>query len=391
MLVALLIACLPDSSSALTDRATLETAAAADRRPKCGVQKPCVLSARLQADIDAGSYPLEVSFASVGSFTGAGGVTYDWDFGDGAGSDLRADATHTYVGEGSFVARLTMTDRAGDVSSAEITIDVTPPSCPSENAPIVTGHVDDSDFNELSGIVNSPTDPGVFWVHEDGGNDPALIAIDALGAALAVHVLPDDFPDFEDLSIAVDPATGTPLLFLGDIGDNASARDDVAVWITEEPDLYADGDITPKKMELEYPDGPHNAETLLVDPLTLDVFIVTKEDSSVPDIYVKRAPHADGGPYVLEALGSGDELPYTATAGDISPDGSWIVVRDYGDTAYLFPRDGYLPLEDAFSGTPCEIDIHSEAQGEAIAFTADGSALVTVSEGTQEPLYRIGL
>lgn len=116
-------------------------------------------------------------------------------------------------------------------------------------------------------------------------------------------------------------------------------------------------------MGLVYPYGSRNAETLRVDPVTLHIFIVTKETDDDGSRYVERAPH-----------------------GDISLDGSRIGVRDQADVARLFFRDGYVPLEDPFDAAACEVPI----QGEASAFTSYGG-LVTVSEGRGVALYYIGL
>jgi hypothetical protein len=215
--------------------------------------------------------------------------------------------------------------------------------------------------------------------------------VDDAGATLSEHELPDDFTDFEDLAAAVDPATGVPMLFLGDIGDNGYAYDEVAVWVLEEPDPLVDGALSPLRMALTYPDGARNAETLLVDPLTLDLYVVTKESSGPAEVYVKRAPHDAEGPFELENLGDRATLELTATGGDVSPDGSLVVVRDYTETALLFVRDGYLPLEDAFDEAPCELAIHGEFQGEAIGFTLDGAGVVTVSEGSGPSLYYVEL
>ena len=350
------------------------------------------LAARLTASVVAGSFPLEVSLDASSSDLGSGRVRYEWSFGDGAASVGASSAVHTYVGEGLFEASVTVVDvRNGRRSTADVTVDVEAPGCPAEASPVVWGHVDDGGLTELSGIVTSRIDPEAYWVHEDSGQTPEIIAMNQWGNTLGTYTLPDDFSDFEDLAAAVDPETGISTLFLGDIGDNARARSEIAVWVTEEPDPHADGDLEPLRMALEYPDGAKDSETLLVDPLTFDLYVVTKSSSGSTGVYVKRAPHDDEGPHTLEHVGTPSALAITATAGDVSPDGLWVVVRDYSDTARLFVRDGYAPLEDAFDGSYCSIDIAGEQQGEAIAFDAGGGGLITVSEGTNEPLNFVGL
>lgn len=348
------------------------------------------LVARIVANTASGAFPLSVSFDASDS-DAVSGSRYEWTFGDGALADGLA-TSHTYVGEGRFDATLTLIDDlTGAISATAVTIDVDYPSCPVPAVPMAWGHVDDPGLNELSGIVTSRLDPDAYWVHEDGGNSPILTAIDKWGATQGVYPLPGWWSDFEDLEIQIDPATGDAMMFLADIGNNGHDRSEIAVWIAEEPDPHTDGALDPTRMALTYPGGRSlDSETLLVDPLTLDLFIVSKEYDGPISLFVKRAPHVGEGPFELEDLG---ELPFemTATGGDVSSDGTRIVIRDYSPTALVWNRDGYLPLEVAlFEDEPCEIDIENEPQGEAIAFTADGG-IVTVSEGTQEPLNYTGL
>ncbi len=347
--------------------------------------------ARLSASVVAGEFPLVVDFDAGTSELGSGDVTFLWSFGDGLELTGDGDAAHTYVGKGDFVATVTVVDLlTGSVSVASVDVDVETPACPASDAPVTWGEVEDGSLTELSGIVESIREPGVFWVQQDSGNSSDLTVLDENGETLSTQTLDDELVDFEDIQVAVDPATGTSTLFLADIGDNGLDRSEVAVWIAPEPDPLTDGDLDPLRMALIYPYGARNAETLLVDPVTLDIFIVTKKTDDDASVYVKRAPHVGEGPFVMESLGSWGTLDMTATGGDISPDGSRIVVRDYTDVARLFFRDGYLPLEDAFDAAACEIEIQGEYQGEAIAFTSDGG-LVTVSEGQGVELYYIGL
>ncbi len=352
---------------------------------------PEVLAARVAADVTAGAFPLTVTFDPSTSDLGSGTVSWSWDFGDGAAADGEL-SQHTYVGAGSFEATLTLLDEVtGESSIASVTIEVSTPSCPSSAAPAVLGHVDDDSISELSGVVASHREPGVYWSHEDSGNDPTLFALDEQGTVISRHGLPDEFADFEDLAAATDPETGEALLFLGDIGDNGYSRDEIAVWIAAEPDAHTDGDATATRMALTYPDGARNAETLLVDPLTLDLYIVTKEGSGPASVYAKRAPHVGEGPFVLESLGEQATLDLVATGGDVSMDGTRVVVRDYTTTARLFFRDGYLPFEDSFAAEGCPIGLASEQQGEAVAFTADERGMITVSEGTNQAMNYVEL
>jgi hypothetical protein len=108
-------------------------------------------------------------------------------------------------------------------------------------------------------------------------------------------------------------------------------------------------------------------------------------------VYVKRAPHDAEGPFELEHLADFSSLDGTVTGGDVSDDGTRIVVRDYSSDARMWFRDGYEPFEEAFDDDSCEIELDDVSRGEGIAFTHDGLGLVTVSEGDDVPLGYVEL
>ncbi|MEZ4235565.1 MAG: PKD domain-containing protein [Myxococcota bacterium] len=354
-----------------------------------GATPPPVLLADVQVDVLSGVFPLVVDFDGSASELASGDVTIDWDFGDG-GSDSGLVPSHTYIGAGLFDATLTLTDNvSGEISIASTTIDVQYPTCPVSAASVLWGHIDDAALNELSGIAPSRIADDVYWVHEDSGNSTSITAVNIWGNTLGTYSLPP-MSDFEDISIQVDPETGVSMMFLGDIGNNNHDRGSLAIYVVEEPDPYGSGDLDPLRMGFSYPGTSRDSEALLVDPLTMDIYLISKEYSGPSNAFVKRAPHDSEGPFVLEDLG---QLAFeiTATGGDVSADGTRVVLRDYSPTAHLWIRDAYHPLEDVFAEQPCSVGIHSEPQGEAVAFTTDGAGIVTVSEGTQQPLYYIGL
>lgn len=346
---------------------------------------PPALLAQLTVDVDQGEFPLVVTFDGSRSTLSSGRIRYEWSFGDGEVAAGEAVRMHTYRGRGEFEAELVVfDDTAGTRSRASVVIDVDRPDCPSEASPVEWGTLDSS-LDAVSGIAASRRTPGLYWVQED--NDDDIAVVDRDGVTLSEHDLPS-ITDPEDIAVAVDPQTGISMLFVGDIGDNLEERDSIVIFVVEEPDPYLDSDLDPLEMELTFPDGPHDAETMMVDPLTLDLFVVTKEMSD-QKVYAKRAPHDGEGPYELEDLGEFEELDLRATAGDISDDGSRIVVRDYTEVARLWFRDAYLPFEAAFEEEPCDIDIVDDSHGEGVTFTLDGLGIVTINEGDDVPLYYV--
>ncbi|MCB9791168.1 MAG: PE family protein, partial [Alphaproteobacteria bacterium] len=233
-------------------------------------------------------------------------------------------------------------------------------------------------------------------------NDPELFAISRSGAWRGTWTLDVNRGDWEDIAISTDPATGDPLLWIGDVGDNGQTRESVQVHRIKEPKIPEGepGAWTLDEVDtitLLYPDGPRNCETLLVDPLTQDLYVVTKSYDGDTEIYRKAAPHRDEQRATLEYIttfvfGVGD-LPgnKATTGGDFSPDGALLAIRTYGDTAYLWRRDPAGTVDRALTTAPCPVPIPSDAQGEAICFDDDGQSLITVSEHAHEPIQVIPL
>lgn len=245
------------------------------------------------------------------------------------------------------------------------------------------------ELNELSGLV--ALDSGL-WAHNDSGDEARVFRLDDAGITQAVVRLEGvEAFDWEDLSGA-GPSAGE--LFVGDIGDNAGARTEVTVLRFAVPEPAPVGEVMIPAEEIQtitlrYPDGPRDAETLLVDPVTRDLVIVHKRFGGASEVYqAAEADWADGGAE-LERIGIVEvgESPLDATtAGDVGADGQVVALRTYA-SVLVFPRDEDQSLAGALvENEPCDAPTRLEVQGEAIAFTADG--YLTVSEGNRPRLNR---
>ena len=271
------------------------------------------------------------------------------------------------------------------------------PACPQgyEHG-IEQGRVTMADVTEASGLIASGKNDGVLWTHNDSGDTARVYAFASDGAPLASFNLNVPAADWEDMALGPGPVDGEDYLYLGDIGDNAEARASIQVHRISEPVVSGpsgESDVTDvESFTLVYPDRAHDAETLLVDPISGDLFIVTKERSDVTKVFVTRAPLAPGETTLeqLVELPFGTELGTNTltTAGDVSRDGSLLIVKTY-TTAFIWRRPpGAADLAEAFTAAEaCSVPVEVEAQGEAIAFAADGSGYFTLSEGASQPLY----
>lgn len=271
-------------------------------------------------------------------------------------------------------------------------------ACPAFQDATVLGQANLPGLSEASGLAASRQQPGLLWTHNDSGHPAIAFAFESNGTHRAAFALSGiSNQDWEDMALGPGPVEGQDYLYLGDIGDNAKARSRITVYRIAEPQVP---DTTPANpiplagavaLELQYPDGAHDAETLMVDPDTADLYILTKDrEQGVSGLYRAAYPQNESAVSTLEPLGdlvfAGNLLERLATGGDISPTGEAILVRTYLG-AHVWPRTEGQSIAATLQGTPCVTTLRLEPQGEAITFTPDGQGFLTLSEGTNQPIY----
>lgn len=275
-------------------------------------------------------------------------------------------------------------------------------SCPSASAPRQVGKLADAELVEASGLVASLKYPGLLYSHNDSGGRARVYALNEAGELIArIDYSGARAQDWEDVAIGPGPVAQVSYIYVGDIGDNARSRSEVRVLRCPEPELDASArgqsiTTTYQTIRLRYPDGAHNAEALAVDPVSSDLYILTKEDNGASGLYVARAPQSTSSTTVLERSSglnfgraplSGSPL---VTGTDIANDGSAVIVRTY-TSAFLWTRASGFTISGALAQSPCAMPVANEPQGEAIAFSVDRRAFYTVSEGANAPVYRTDL
>ena len=239
-----------------------------------------------------------------------------------------------------------------------------------------------------SGLAASRTNRRVVWAHNDSGGDASLYALGSDGKIrAALPVAGAENVDWEDMARGPGPSGSPDWLYVGDIGDNEASRGSVRVYRVPEPDLggSAGGALLPAApaafVDLVYPDGPRDAEALVVDPGTGDLFVITKrEDRS--RVYRARTPAFEGETVTLEYLRElGEGL---VTAADACPDGKTVLVRSY------FGLDAYTgsSVASALRRSPSPRLVEVEPQGETVAVAPDCEGYYTLSEGAGQPLVR---
>ncbi len=246
---------------------------------------------------------------------------------------------------------------------------------------------------EASGIVASRQNPGVLWVHNDSGDAARLFAINDRGEFLGVcNLAGATARDWEDIAVGPGPDPNRPCLYIGDIGDNLASYPDVTIYRVAEPKVDATSPFEqmeigpPDAIRLTYPDGPRDAETLLVDPLTRDLYLVSKREFW-SKVYQAVYPQSTAEPTMMKRVA---KLPWGfAVAGDVSPDGRRVIVRGMFNASLWVRPDGE-PLYRAFAGRQVRLPLPNEPQGEGICFDARGAGYFTIGEAHLPPLYYFG-
>lgn len=246
--------------------------------------------------------------------------------------------------------------------------------------------LDDARIKESSGVAPSQREQGVFYTHNDSGNKPYLFKFNANGKTLRTfEVEGAQQYDWEDMASAT--LDGKPYLFIGDVGDNTGRRKSVRVYRVPEPSGKAA--VVDQTYTLEYPDGAQNCETLLLDPKTGDITLVTKTSEAGSSIYFLKRPKSTGT-FKLQkvgtvAVGGSFRQARLITGGAYSQDGEYVVLRTYLG-AYEFKSGPKW-----FQNKPTKVNTNIEAQGEAITYTLRGNAFITTSEGSPCQISRIAI
>lgn len=274
--------------------------------------------------------------------------------------------------------------------------DAGPWKCPIFAAPILSGLVTAPPITEASGIVSSRKNKNVLWVHNDspnsGQNEARVFAINTQGTLLGVFYLNGATNiDWEDIAIGKGPLPNEDYLYLGDIGGNVVARQEIIVYRVIEPVVSSTPLTFPvtlsnvEAISLTYPTGTPDAETLLVDPQNANIYVVTKDLFGFSKVYQSAPPYM---PPMQDIATITLGLLQTATGGDISPSGEEILIRTY-DHIFLWHRILGQPLFNAFSQTPCiyNFNLEPSLKGEAIGFAEDGKNFYTIAEGTNSTLF----
>jgi len=238
----------------------------------------------------------------------------------------------------------------------------------------------DTQIDESSGLGTSSYGDGIVYTHNDSGDTARFFAVNSSGATVAIYTLKGATAhDWEDMDTGTD-ASDKPVLYFGDIGDNSAKRTEIDVYQVPEP-RGPSANVPWIRYRFAYPDGPHNAETLMVDPHTHRIFIASKAAIGDGLLYEAPAVLSTTAMNELAIVVPQRTVPMLTTSGDISPDGKLMVLLTYFAAYWSAGVNGELH----------EFPVTEQRQDEAIAFTRDGKSVLVGSEGVHSAVYRIAL
>jgi len=253
-------------------------------------------------------------------------------------------------------------------------------------------------MDEISGIAASGINENLFYVHNDSGDTSRFFAILPSGKVKSIIYFKGDpketfgVHDCEDIAVGPGPVMGKSYVYMGDIGDNYAERKYITVYRMEEKTAWATDSISKADavpIHFKYPDGPKDAETLMIDPIEKLIYIISKRQYSVT-VYTSPLIYKPNDTLVLSKrcrlFFPGYNLFKWITGGDISKDGRQVLIKSYV-MVYYWKRQGNMPVWKTLQKKPQLLPYIQEKQGEAIGFTPDGKGYYTTSEGVYSPIY----
>lgn len=236
-------------------------------------------------------------------------------------------------------------------------------------------------LEEASGLAASVNNPGYFWTINDSGNPAEVFLLDDhANIKLVCQLTKATNRDWEEIRVASD--SGKTYLYIADIGDNNAEYDLKFIYRFEEPVLAKAKKLIIEDIDtliVKMPDGKRDTESVMIDPSTHDLYILSKREDSI-GLYLSRYPFLKDT-LVLDKILT---MPFhNIVSGDISADGQEILLKTY-DEIYYWKRSVNENISELLTKVPIELPYSREKQGEAITWALDRSGYYTLGESSKE-------
>lgn len=226
--------------------------------------------------------------------------------------------------------------------------------------------ITDQRVTESSGLARD-TDNNVFWTINDSGDRGVVYAIGPDGRTRGTVEFDADPVDVEAIAYA------NGRLYVADIGDNQAQRESVRIYVINAPTPGVDRGSSFTTYEFTYPDGPHDAEAILVEE-SGRIRIVTKAPTG--GIYLAPEQLTTGGRNELTRVA---DAPAWVTDATVLPSGQF-AVRTYLSLEVLDPES---------HASVARARLPFQPQGESLTVSMTDQVLLIGSEGAQSRVLRV--
>lgn len=247
---------------------------------------------------------------------------------------------------------------------------------------------------EVSGLAISGRTPNVLWAINDSGKGDSRNVLTSLttdGEHIADTVLPRIVnEDWEDIAVGPGPEFGLSYLYIADIGDNDAERGNVQVYRFVEP-RPGDAPSRVDTLRFEYPgDDAEDAESLFIDPITGDLYIISRKRrrNTATHVYRAKAPFDTEEKIALKEVFSEEDnsdLAQSIVGADIRADGLQIALLRRDGVPLLFERHPDGPAFEALAYRGCRAS-GASGKHDAIALDASGG-FFQLGEGIEPTLF----
>lgn len=254
-----------------------------------------------------------------------------------------------------------------------------------------------AELNEVSGIALSSKKNVFAYVHNDSGDKSRFFAIDSNARLITTISFKGaennaNVRDCEDIAVGKGATGEQRYVYVGDIGNNHGLRPFVCAYKIAEADIQtgkSETTVTAVPVFLRYPDGPRDAETLMIDNIDRLLYVISKREDSV-HVYSSKLNWNKNDTVVLEKRNTiffpGTRPQKWIVSGDISWDGTKVILKSISKV-YYWERETGEPVWKTLSRPARELPYKKEPQGEAICFNEEGTGYYTTSEGKEQPVY----
>jgi hypothetical protein len=231
----------------------------------------------------------------------------------------------------------------------------------------VAFRINDSRITESSGLARD-AEAGAYWTVNDSGDEGIAYRLSTDGevtGTLQFRAAPVDVE-----AVALHDGR----LYVADIGDNGADRDRITVYYFNDAEA-ADQSVAYRSWEFRYPDGPHDAETLLVNGEGR-LFIVTKGAPGA--VYAAPTSPKRTAVNELERVG---EAPAAVTDGTFLPGGNRIALLTFFGRIEVLDASSYDKV--------AEVQVPAQDQPESLTVSLTGKSLLVGSEGENSVVYAV--